>query len=539
MARIVIDPVTRIEGHLKIEVEVTDGKVTDAWSSGTLFRGIETILKGRAPEDAWLFTQRLCGVCTYVHGVASVRSVENALGTTVPSNARIIRNLLMGGQYVHDHPIHFYHLHGLDWIDVVSALNADTSKTADLAESISEDAPAIDFASVKNRLQSFVSSGQLGIFNGGYWGHSAYVLTPEENLLLASHYLLALRQQLIAAEMHAIFGAKNPHVQSLKVGGVTCKFDVTSERITKFRSLLSQMRDFINNVYIPDVKYVAKKYIGTNWGSIGGFSNYLCYGDFPLNDAGTNLLFPSGVILNKGTSVETLDLNQISEHVNHSWYNGSALHPSVGETTPAYDGYNTDNRYSWLKAPRYNGKAMEVGPLARILIAYYKNNTEVVSMVNSLLKDLNVGASALHSTLGRAAARALETKLVADKMDGWLNEISVNGEVLKTTTVPSDGSSQGYGINEAPRGALGHWIDIQNGKINNYQMVVPSTWNLGPRDNSGVRGPVEEALINTPVADPSKPIEILRIVHSYDPCIACAVHVMDITKEQSYTVKVS
>jgi len=537
MARIIIDPVTRIEGHLKIEVEVTNGKVTDAWSSGTLFRGIETILNGRAPDDAWLFTQRLCGVCTYVHGVASVRSVENALSSKIPSNARIVRNLLMGGQYVHDHPVHFYHLHGLDWVDIVSALSADVNETSDLAKSLSPNAPAIDFASIKTRLQNFVSSGQLGIFNGGYWGHSAYLLTPEENLLLASHYLLALRQQLIAAEMHAIFGAKNPHVQSLKVGGVTCKFDITSERISKFRDLLTQMRQFIDTVYIPDVKYVAKKY--SSWKSIGGFNNYLCYGDFPLNDAASDLLFPGGYILNKGTSVSNVDLSQITEHVNHSWYSGSALHPSVGQTNPAYDSYNTDSRYSWLKAPRYNGNAMEVGPLARILVAYYKNSSDVVSLVNSLLSDTGLNAAALHSTLGRAAARALETKLIADKMDGWLNGLDPNGEVLTATTVPSTGSSNGYGINEAPRGALGHWIDIQDGKINNYQMVVPSTWNLGPRDSNDVRGPVEQALIGTPVEDASKPLEVLRIVHSYDPCLACAVHVIDAKKDKSYIVKVS
>lgn len=537
MARITIDPITRIEGHLKIEVEVTDNKVTDAWSSGTLFRGIETILKGRDPNDAWLFTQRVCGVCTYVHGEASVRSVENALNISIPTNARIVRNLLMGSQFVHDHLIHFYHLHGLDWVDIVSALSADPEETAQLAKTLSPNAPSIDFTIAKSRLQNFVNSGQLGIFNGGYWGHSAYLLTPEENLLIAAHYLYVLRQQLIAAEMQAIFGAKNPHVQSLRVGGVTCKYDINSERISRFRSLLSQMRSLIDTIYIPDVKYIAKKY--SSWKGIGGFNNYMCFGGFPLNDSESSHLFQSGYILNKSTTVNNLDLSGITEQVNHSWYSGSALHPSVGKTDPAYDQYSTDSRYSWIKAPRYESSAMEVGPLARILIAYYKNDSTIKSLVNSFLSDTGLVAADLHSTLGRTAARTLETKIVADAMNSWLNGLDPDGEVLTDTTIPSTGQKKGYGLTEAPRGALGHWIDIQDGKINNYQMVVPSTWNLGPRDNNDLRGPVEQALIGTPVEDPSKPIEVLRIVHSFDPCLACAVHVLDLEKDSSYTIKVT
>ncbi len=537
MARITIDPITRIEGHLKIEVEVTDNKVTDAWSSGTLFRGIETILKGRDPNDAWLFAQRVCGVCTYVHGDASVRSVENALGISIPANARIVRNLLMGSQFVHDHLIQFYLLHGLDWLDIVSALNADPQKTSELAQTVTPGAPSIDFAATKSRLQNFVNSGQLGIFNGGYWGHSAYLLTPEENLLIAAHYLYVLRQQLIAAEMQAIFGAKNPHVQSLRVGGVTCKYDINSERISRFRTLLSQMRTIVDKIYIPDVEYIAKKY--SFWKEIGGFKNYLCYGGFPLNDSGSSFLFPGGYILNKSITVNNLDLSEITEHVNHSWYSGSALHPSSGKTDPAYDQYLTDSKYSWLKAPRYDSNPMEVGPLARILIAYYRNDSKVKQLVDSFLSDTGLNAADLHSTLGRTAARALETKIIADAMNSWLNDLNPDGEILAESSIPSTGQKKGYGLAEAPRGALGHWIDIQDGKINNYQMVVPSTWNLGPRDNNDVRGPVEQALIGTPVEDPSRPIEILRIVHSFDPCLACAVHVLDLKKNSSCIVKVS
>jgi [NiFe] hydrogenase large subunit len=539
MSRIVIDPITRIEGHLKIELEVTGNTVADAWSSGTLFRGVEAILQGRNPEDAWLFTQRVCGVCTYVHGSASVRCVEDALSASIPKNARVVRNLLMGSQFVHDHPIHFYHLHGLDWVDIVSALSADPGKTADAAKAVSPEAPPMDFSAIQDRLKKFVASGQLGIFAGGYWGHPAYVLSPEENLLIAAHYLLTLRQQLKAAEMQAIFGAKNPHVQSLRVGGVTCKWDITAERIARFRTLLTDMRSYIDTIYIPDVKYLARKY--GSWKGIGGFNNYLAYGDFSSNDEeGDNSLFPGGVILDKTlSSIGDVDLSKISEHVNRSWYSGSSLNPAIGQTVPNYTGYDTQSQYSWLKAPRYDGSAMEVGPLARVLIAYGKNTRPVVSLVNSFLADANLTTADLHSTLGRMAARALETKIIADAMDRWLKSLDPSGEVLTTVTIPATGSINGTGLNEAPRGALGHWIKIQDGKIGNYQMVVPSTWNLGPRDGSGVRGPVEQALIGLPVADPSKPVEILRLIHSYDPCLACAVHVIDTKKDKTYTVKVT
>jgi [NiFe] hydrogenase large subunit len=557
MARITIDPITRIEGHLKIEVEVTDNVVTDAWSSGTLFRGIETILKGRDADDAWLFAQRVCGVCTYVHGSASVRCVEDAMKIIVPDNARIIRNLLMGGQFVHDHPVHFYHLHGLDWIDIVSATTADASQAADVANTISPNAPTLDFSAYKTKLAAFAASGQLGPFAGGYWGHSAYLLSPAENLVFAAHYLYALRMQLKAAEMHAIFGAKNPHVQSLRVGGVTCKWDITTERIAQFRTLLSAMRDFIDNVYLPDVKYLAKKY--SAWKTFGGFGNYLAYGDFATGASEGGQLFPGGIIMNKAlTAVDPVDIAKITEHVAHSWYGDSTLKPSEGKTTPNYTSYDTADRYSWLKAPRYDGNAMEVGPLARVLIAYGKNTGNVKTLVDSLLSDIGFSASDLHSTLGRTAARALETKIIADAMDTWLNSLNPNGDVMTTVTIPATGTASGVGLNEAPRGALGHWITVNfetfdrtkdpfkyyiasagdsRSVIGNYQMVVPSTWNLGPRDANGAKGPVEQALIGTPVADPSKPLEILRTAHSYDPSLACAVHVIDTKKDKQYIVR--
>lgn len=536
--RITIDPVTRIEGHLRIEVEVTDGFVSDAWSSGTLFRGIEIILSGRDPEDAWLFTQRLCGVCTYVHGSTSVRCVEDALGLTVPNNARILRNLMMGAQFLHDHIVHFYHLHALDWVDILSALKADPAKTATLAKSISPFAPTIDFGAVQSRLQSFAGSGQLGPFDAGYWSHPAYLLSPEQNLLLTAHYLEALHQQAKTARMHAIFGGKNPHVQSLKVGGVTCRHDLNNGRIAEFRQLLQETRDFIDAFYIPDAILVAGKY--PDWAGIGGSENYLAFGEFPQTDQEPQSLYlPRGVIFSKG-SVGSLNPSAIKEHVEHSWYSGSAaLHPSGGQTVPDYTGLNTDANYSWLKAPRYQDQPMEVGPLARVLMAYDNGNglDEAVTAVQYFLDQTGLAADALHSTLGRTAARALETQIIADAMEVWLDDLDLNGSVSQSWTMPAQAA--GMGMNEAPRGALGHWINIQNQKIGNYQMVIPSTWNFGPRCAGNHRGPVEQALIGTPVADPSQPLEVLRVVHSFDPCIACAVHVIDTQHDRTFEIKVN
>jgi [NiFe] hydrogenase large subunit len=537
MSRIVIDPVTRIEGHLKIEVELSGDTVVDAWSSGTLFRGIEPILKGRQPHDASLITQRLCGVCTYVHALTSVRCVEDSGKVTVPANARILRNLLMGAQFVHDHTIHFYHLHGTDWVDVPAALSADPTATAALAKDVSPSAPAIDFAATQTTLVNSTKNGQLGPFAGSYGGHPAYQLSPEENLLLVAHYLLAIRQQTKAARMHAIFGAKNPHLQSLQVGGLTCKNDLTAAHISDFKTLLTDMRSFITNVYLPDVVLVASKYKA--WAGIGGFGNYLAYGEFPQTDVEPDsFLFPRGFIWNRDLgNVRAMDPSYIYEHVQHSWYDGTTPdHPSAGKTVPKLTAYDTGDRYSWLKAPRYGGEPMEVGPLARVLVAYAKGVSAVKSAVDGLLAKTGLGLADLHSTLGRVAARALETQVIADAMDGWLGQLQPNQAVSTTGTIPAKG--MGMALNEAPRGALGHWIDMVDGKINNYQMVVPSTWNLGPRCAAGKRGPVEEALVGTKVADPARPIELLRIVHSYDPCLACAVHVIDTDRDREYTVRV-
>jgi [NiFe] hydrogenase large subunit len=532
--RVVIDPVTRIEGHLRIEVEIRNGHVAAAWSSGMLFRGIETILKGRNPEDAWLFTQRLCGVCTYVHGSSSVRCVEDALGIPVPANARTVRNLLMGAQFLHDHIVHFYHLHALDWVDLTAALNADPAHTADLAEAISPNAPNINFAAVKTRLQAFVAGGQLGIFAGAYWPHEAFALSAEENLLLAAHYLEALKLQARTARMHAIFGGKNPHVQSLIVGGVTCRDEINTARINEFRALLNESRRFVNTVYVPDAILLAQAY--PEWANIGGTKNLMAFGEFPQSAAEpSSLYFPRGAVINR-TKLAALNPNGISEHVKHSWYAGNAaLHPSEGATQPNFTGINTAAKYSWLKSPRYYNRPMEVGPLARMAVAYAKNHADAKPAMNRFLVAAGLTPEQMHSTVGRIAARAVETSVIAKAMFGWLDALAPGSRLQNTWEMPSEAS--GCGLNEAPRGALGHWIRIQGGVIGNYQMVVPSTWNFGPRCTNDFPGPVEAALVGTPVADPQRPVEVLRTVHSFDPCIACAVHVIDPRRDKVYVVR--
>ena len=543
--RVVIDPITRIEGHLRIEVEVTDGKVSNAWSSSTLFRGLELILQGRDPRDAWLFTQRACGVCTYVHALASVRSVDDAVKVKIPDNARLIRNLLMGAQFLHDHIVHFYHLHALDWVDIVSALKADPNETSKIANQTCPNAGntgAADFKAVQARLQKFVDSGQLGPFTNGYWGHPAYKLPPEVNLLASAHYLAALRQQARTARMHAVFGAKNPHLQSLVVGGVTCAPELNVDRIAEFLYLFKETKDFVNNVYIPDLVAVAGFY--KDWAAIGGTTNFMCYGEFPQSDKEPDsLMFPRGAIFKrKFTEVKPVDPAQILEHVKYSWYAGDqALHPAKGETKPAYDGLDVNKRYSWMKAPRYMEEPMEVGPLARLLVAYGKGHEATKKAVDGLLKTLGVGPEALFSTLGRTAARGLETAIIAEAMEGWIMQLVENlkkGDTKTYTPYEMPAAAMGMGLNDVPRGALGHWIEIKDKKIANYQLVVPSTWNLGPRCAKGKPGPVEEALMGTPVADPKRPVEILRTVHSFDPCIACGVHVIDPKTNEVYKFKV-
>jgi [NiFe] hydrogenase large subunit/hydrogenase large subunit len=556
VTHVVVDPVTRIEGHLRIEAEVEGGAVRDAWSSSTMFRGIEIILKGRDPRDAWVFTQRICGVCTTVHAIASIRAVENAIGAVPPSNARLLRNLIMASQMVHDHVIHFYHLHALDWVDIVSALSADPAATSKLAESISDwpKSSTNYFTGMKTRLARFVERGQLGPFANAYWGHPAYRLPPEANLLAVSHYLEALDWQREFARIHAVLGGKNPHLQSFLVGGMATPVDLDSQAainagsLAQMRQLVAGARDFVTRVYLPDLLAVASFY--PDWAGHGrGVGNYLVYGEYPDADgANAPLFLPSGVIRGRDLgALQDFDPARVSEFVTHSWYQyekGDAvgLHPFEGETKPNYTGPQppyerllTDGKYSWLKSPRYDGEPMEVGPLARMLVAYARGHGRVRELVGTVLTKLGVGPEALFSTLGRVAARGIETQVLVEKLDDWLDALEGNmgrGELAihdnskwDPSTWPADAT--GAGFHEAPRGALGHWVHIQNGAIANYQCIVPSTWNAGPRDASDRRGPYEEALIGTPVADPEQPIEILRTVHSFDPCMACGVHVVD------------
>jgi [NiFe] hydrogenase large subunit len=551
MSRHVIDPITRIEGHLRIEIGVEDGKVKDAWSSGTLWRGFEVFLKNRDPRDAWIITQRVCGVCTTVHALASVKCVEDAIGIEVPDNARLVRNLIHGAQYVHDHIVHFYHLHALDWVDVVSALSADPKKTSELANSVNPNAPSSgpgDFRTVQDKLKKFVNSGQLGPFTNGYWGHPAYKLPPEANLMAVAHYLQALGLQSRLARMHAIFGAKNPHIQTYAVGGVTSVADLNADSISEFLYILEEGKRFIDNVYLPDILAIAPFYL--EWASIGGgLKNYISYGMLPGKGGKEpdSLWFPRGIIKDRDlTKVHPVDASKIKEEVTHAWYKykgDQPLHPSKGETDPWYTGIETEKpggKYSWLKTPRYDDMACEVGPLSRMLVNYVSGHKSTVENVNNVLKALGVGPEILFSTLGRTAARAIETKVIADEMGSWMNELIANikrGDLETFTDYEMPDSASGLGLTEAPRGALGHWIEIKGGKIDNYQLVVPTTWNGSPRDAQGQRSAFEESLIGTPVHDPKQPIEILRTIHSFDPCLACSVHVIDPVTNEVYETR--
>lgn len=570
MARIVIDPITRIEGHLRIEAEINDGKITEAYSSGTMVRLIEEILRGRDPRDAWAFVGRVCGVCTTVHSLASIRAVEDALGITVPPNAELVRNLMFCTQSMHDHVVHFYHLHALDWVDVVSALKADPKKTSEIAQSISnwpKSSPGY-FSDLQKRLTKFVESGQLGIFANGYWGHPAYKLPPEVNLIGVAHYLEALEWQKEIVKIHTIFGGKNPHPNFL-VGGMACSISVddasgiNAERLAYVGQLLKDAKQFVEQVYIPDLMAVAPYYL--DWGAIGGgLGNYLVYGDLSSSAYGdvANYKFPAGAILNKDLSkVHEVDLrndNEVQEYISHSWYEYAGgddvgLHPWKGETKlnytgpkPPFDHLNVDEKYSFLKTPRWKGHAMEVGPLARVLVGYASGREDFKEVVNSALSALNVPAAALFSTLGRTAARGLESKLVAqwglEFYDQLLNNIKngdsrmANMEKFKPEMWPA--KAMGVGHTEAPRGALAHWIVIEDQKIANYQLVVPSTWNASPRDKDGNPSAYEAALKDTPVADINQPVEILRTIHSFDPCLACAVHLYDEEGKQVSKVNV-
>lgn len=542
--RIIVDPITRIEGHLRIEVEVdNDNVIKDAWSSITLWRGIETILKGRDPRDAGLMVQRFCGVCTYSHYETSIMAVEDAFGIKPPPNARLVRNLIKGSQYLTDHIMHFYHLHGLDWVDIVSALSADPRKAVELAKSYHPNpynCSETHYRAVQKRLTRFVQSGRLGPFANAYWGNPSYKLPPEANLVITSHYLDALKISKIGAQMMAIFGGKNPHPQSLVVGGISSVMDaVDASRIGEYLFRLKEVKNFVETAYLPDILIAATYYKDEGAAGIGaGVPNYLSYGGFPLDDEWGKTLLPKGVVKNRDLANPLrLDEDRITEEAGHSWYKGDKrLHPYVGTTDPKYTGFDAngnvkgDEKYSWCKAPRYDQKPFEVGPLARFIVGYAQGHPEIKKLVDDTLNAANLPVTVLFSTLGRAAARALETKLVADNIGNWVNELVSNvkrGDTRTWTLNYLKSNCEGRGMNEVPRGALGHWIKVEHGVIANYQAVVPSTWNASPRDANGMRGPYEEALIGTKLSNLDQPLEILRTIHSFDPCAACAVHIID------------
>ncbi len=573
--RVVIDPITRIEGHLRIEAQMSGGAIEQAYSSGTMVRGIEVILRERDPRDAWALAQRICGVCTLVHGMASVRAVEDALKYPIPPNADLIRNLMIGAQYIHDHVMHFYHLHALDWVDVVSALQADAKATSALAQSLSSYARTSPgyFADVQRKLKGFVESGQLGIFRNGYWGHPAYRLPPEANLMAVAHYLDALVWQRDVVALHTILGGKNPH-PNFTVGGAPVAISVHPQHpgrgkgphyrggqggtaldvvgLQRIQAVINVMREFVDQVYVPDTVAIAGFY--KDWFRQGeGLGNFLTFGDLPTKGMGnpSGFFFPRGAILNRDLSrIHEVDLaaeDQVQEFIAHSWYDYAdgkdrGLHPYRGETKLNYTGPKppfqqlpVEQAYSWLKSPRWKGYAMEVGPLARVLMLYATGHAQTKELVTSTLRTLDLPLTALYSTLGRTAARTLETKIIADAMQGWYDQLIANikGGDLRTfndalwepATWPR--SCRGVGFMEAPRGALAHWIVIEEAKVANYQAVVPSTWNAGPRDPDGKPGAYEAALAGHALHDPQQPIEVLRTIHSFDPCIACAVHLVD------------
>ncbi|MDR3496184.1 MAG: nickel-dependent hydrogenase large subunit [Ancalomicrobiaceae bacterium] len=579
--RVVVDPVTRIEGHLRVEVNVDDNNVIrNAVSTGTMWRGIEVILRGRDPRDAWAFTERICGVCTGTHALTSVRAVENAIDIKIPENANTIRNIMQLTLQVHDHIVHFYHLHALDWVDVVSALSADPKATSALAQSISDwplSSPGY-FRDLQGRLKKFVESGQLGPFKNGYWGHPAYKLPPEANLMAVAHYLEALDFQKEIVKIHTIYGGKNPHPNWL-VGGVPCAINidgtgavgaVNMERLNYVSEIIDQMITFTEQVYLPDVQAIGSFY--KDWLYGGGLSgkSVMSYGDIPehANDySASSLKMPHGVILNGNLKevfpIDHRDPAEIQEFVTHSWYKypdeTKGLHPWDGITEPHYalgpkakgtrtniEALDEEAKYSWIKSPRWKGNAVEVGPLARYIIGYALGKPEFKDPADKLLQDLGVPLTALFSTLGRTAARALECQWAVRQLRYFQDKLVANLKAGDMATANTDkwspdkwpAEAKGVGFTEAPRGALAHWIKVKNGRIDNYQCVVPTTWNGSPRDPNGNIGAFEAALMDTPLADPEKPLEILRTLHSFDPCLACSTHVMSPDGQDMATVTV-
>ena len=561
--RIVVDPITRIEGHLRIDCEIDNGRVTKAWSSGQMWRGIELILQGRDPREAWIFTQRICGVCTTVHAIASVRAVENALNLEVPLNAQYIRNMIISAHGIFDHIVHFYHLSALDWVDIVSSLKGSPKGASALGQQLSPwpRNSEQEIKAVQEKLKGFVGSGQLGIFASGYWGHPAMKLSPDVNLLAATHYFQALEYQRKINKVVAILGSKTPHIQNLAVGGVANPINpdsqstLTIERLLDIKTLIDEVGDFIKNVYMVDVAAIGAFY--ADWTKYGaGVTNYLSVPDMPLDTKGTTFVLPGGYIANGNVGSfkpitgfnDDLFKQGVKEGIKHSWYQGDwDRHPWEEETVPQHTEFQDNGKYSWVKSPTFNGKPAQVGPLANVLCMYAAGHgptklytDDLLQKVSSLAKT-KVGISALHSTIGRHAARAVRCAVLYDSLLGqWqalMDNIGKGDYATFNQPVFPKGEQRGVGFHEAPRGVLSHWVVIQDGKIKNYQCVVPSIWNAGPRNSADAPGPYEASLVGNPVADPEKPLEVLRTVHSFDPCLACAIHLLDPESREIVTVR--
>ena len=564
--RITVDPITRIEGHLRIDCEVEDGKVANAWSSGQMWRGIETILQGRDPRDAWIYTQRICGVCTTVHAIVSVRAVENALSLEVPLNAQYIRNLIVAAHGIHDHIVHFYQLSALDWVDIVSALKADPKAAAKLAQSLSDwpGNSVQEFTRIQEKMKAFVASGQLGVFGSGYWGHPAMKLPPEVNLLALVHYFQALDYQRRANQIVGVLGSKTPHIQNLAVGGVSNPINpdsqstLTLERLYKIKTLIDEIGAFVNQVYLVDVAAIGALY--ADWTAYGaGVTNYLSVPDMPLDTKSTEFALPGGYIDNGDIGTFKAITNYqdkyfedgVKESAKHAWYEHDAakgaLHPYDGETNPQYTDFQDDGKYSWVKAPTFYDKRVQVGPLPNVLAMVAagheptKRNLDKLLGIAGAVLGSELPLSALHSTIGRHAARAVRCAVLYETLDQQWNLLIENiakgdFDTFNRPMFPK-GEIRGFGCHEAPRGVLSHWTVIKDGKIANYQAVVPSTWNAGPRDENDAMGPYEASLVDNPVADPERPLEVLRTIHSFDPCLACAIHMVDTDRREIVRVK--
>ena len=563
--RISIDPITRIEGHLRIDCEIENGVVKNAWSSGTMWRGMENIVKGSDPRDAWMIMQRICGVCTTVHAIISVRAVEDALGAKVPVNAQYIRNMILSAHSMHDHIVHFYQLSAMDWVDITAALNADPDKAAEMLKGISTWGlnSANEFRNVQNKIKSLVESGQLGIFANGYFGHPAMKLPPEVNLIAVAHYLQALECQRDCNRIVALLGGKTPHIQNLAIGGVANPINLDSqsvlnlERLMFVKSCIDRLNDFVTQVYRVDAAIIAAYY--PEWLNLGKTSgNYLSVPEYPIDGDNSKFVLTGGYIENFDISTfrpitqqkDEFVVKGIKESGKHAWYeDDEPLEPWAGLTRPKYTGWQDEGKYSWVKAPSFYGKVVEVGPLAYLMCNLANQNKDTLHHFNHIkglyekLSGNTLSVDHLHSTLGRIIARTVHCCVLNNILEQqWkllVDNIGTGDTVayLKTD-IPQTGEFKGVGFGEVPRGMLSHWVVVKNGKIENYQAVVPSTWNAGPRNQNDEMGPYELSIIGTPVADPTKPLEVVRTIHSFDPCMSCAVHVVNTENGEVTQVKV-